>query len=135
MAALYILIIASVGYFCISLISSIQLFRILLHGHKIKSLACYFLSLCLLWSTIRAFYFALGGVHEPHLSHTSYYVLFGVPIILQYATFSLILVYYEEHIGGIRGCTLGLYLSAILTLTLTVCLPLLLIHTDRLLRH
>lgn len=93
----YISILVSSGYLLLSLISIIQLFRILLYGHKLLSFAFYFLILCLIWSIFRCIYFAFGYDYMIHMNDRDAYLLFYATTILQFTIFSFILVYYEKH--------------------------------------
>ena len=91
---LYVSIAVSTGYCFLFCISFYQLFRILLYGHQLTSFATYFLSLVLVWTVLRCIYFAFG--YQYYLNDRDNLLLFWIPAILQFATFSCILVYYES---------------------------------------
>eukprot|EP00013_Stygamoeba_regulata_P004596 CAMPEP_0177638428 /NCGR_PEP_ID=MMETSP0447-20121125/5484_1 /TAXON_ID=0 /ORGANISM="Stygamoeba regulata, Strain BSH-02190019" /LENGTH=383 /DNA_ID=CAMNT_0019140391 /DNA_START=1522 /DNA_END=2673 /DNA_ORIENTATION=- len=82
----------SILYFLLSAVVAFQLSRILWYKHDLKSFQFGFLSLCFVWGIFRAIYFLLFGVLPP----TAGLVLFATPYPIQFATFSLLVVFYAQ---------------------------------------
>eukprot|EP01135_Chromosphaera_perkinsii_P008270 Nk52_evm12s1224 gene=Nk52_evmTU12s1224 len=86
----------TVLYSLLGLLIFLQLCRIVYYRHKKLSHQTFFLVLCLLWASLRALMFTLKMVSRwPLLMYRS---LYCVPFILQFATFSLLVLYFGQVI-------------------------------------
>lgn len=97
----WVSLVVSLGYFFLCLLTICQLFRIFLFGHKIQSFASSFLFLCLLWSFIRCIYF-IFDIFNAELNDRDNLLFFWIPSVLQFSTFSLVLVYYDKKLHDLN---------------------------------
>jgi len=79
-------------YLFLCLFIALQLARIAYYRHKIRSFQVGFLVQCFFWALLRAIFFLLLDF----FSSTNWLLLiiYGLPINIQYSTFSLLVVYY-----------------------------------------
>lgn len=82
-----------------------QLWLLLVHRHKRWSFQSVFLFLCVLWSALRttlfSFYFK-NAVQANHLQVALYWLLYCLPVCLQFFTFSLINLYFTQVLLKVR---------------------------------
>jgi len=80
-------------YAFLCLFEGFQLLRIVYYRHKILSFQFGFLVLCFFWALLRALFFgffmSLGNI-------PAYLIVYWSPINIQFATFSLLVVYYAH---------------------------------------
>lgn len=74
-----------VGFACL-----FQISRILYYRHLVKSFQFGFLSICLVWCILRSIFFMYGG----NLTGYSLMLVYWLPVDLQFATFSLLVMFY-----------------------------------------
>lgn len=92
-------------YGALFLAAYVQLWLLLVRGHKRWSFQSCFLFLCALWAGLRttlfSFYFR-NAVQANHLQVALYWLLYCSPVCLQYFTFSLIDLYFTQVLLKVR---------------------------------
>jgi len=83
-------IVIAVGYLCLSLLSTVHLSKIILYGHNPFSFHMLFGVLTFLWTVLRAIFFGL----DLDLSEQALFLLYWIPLDLEWAVYLLILVFY-----------------------------------------
>ncbi|KAH3764003.1 hypothetical protein Pelo_4143 [Pelomyxa schiedti] len=80
-------------YSTVTLVIIFQISRIIYHKHDLFSLANRFFLLCLVWCLLRDLFFA---DIEFWLNTCAYMVIYGLPMIIQFSTFSLLVYYFAS---------------------------------------
>jgi len=80
----------SIMFFLATFLEGFQIARIIYNKHKIKSFQMGFLLLCFVWGIFRGIMFLLNDV----VSDTGFAIIFWIPYPIQFATFSLLVMYY-----------------------------------------
>lgn len=92
-------------YGALFLSAYVQLWLLLLLGHKRWSFQSCFLFLCALWAALRttlfSFYFR-NAVQANHLQAALFWLLYCLPVCLQFFTFSLINLYFTQVLLKVR---------------------------------
>eukprot|EP00126_Sphaerothecum_destruens_P013140 Sdes_comp22484_c0_seq1m20932 len=87
-------------YLALLAFCSFQLIRIVYYRHNTASYQSYFLVLCVLWTVSRITLFTLVGVGSPgsflDMSGWFIHIVFWFPINLQFATFSLLVLFFAQ---------------------------------------
>jgi len=83
----------AVLYAILFIFEGLQLFRIFYYRHKKKSFQVGFLSLCFFWNLLRVLFFAWLLTSS---NKTLIIIVYWIPINIQFATFSLLVVFYAH---------------------------------------
>ncbi|TRY88714.1 hypothetical protein DNTS_006278 [Danionella cerebrum] len=93
-------------YGMLFLVVYIQLWLLLLCGHKRWSYQSVFLFLCLFWAALRttlfSFYFC-DALAANHLPTAAYWLLYCFPVCLQFFTLSLFNLYFTQELFKVRS--------------------------------
>eukprot|EP00128_Syssomonas_multiformis_P001740 Colp12_sorted_trinity150504_noHs@16004 len=83
-------------YSILGILVLVHLFRIIYYGHNRFSYHVLFLAICFLWSLLRAVTFCVMEDLIPMVSVELYRIVYCLPIVLQFAAFSLLFLYLAQ---------------------------------------
>lgn len=90
------------------LIIFLEMMLLLYYKHKLLSYQSVFLFVCLLWSALRvelfSFYFSKTNGLITSLSVGAYFALYALPVVFQYVTLTLLVLYFCRVSTNCTSC-------------------------------